>query len=91
MKRREIMKINEEELCEIVKEYLIEEGKRLQEVLSFVMKDKIIKKKEEQKEKWEKGMKHYICEFIYVCILNQFYFLCKRCCVKEIDFKKTVI
>lgn len=45
MKRREIMKINEEELCEIVKEYLIEEGKRLQEVLSFVMKDKIIKKK----------------------------------------------
>lgn len=50
MKRREIMKINEEELCEIVKEYL-EEGKRLQEVLSFVMKDKIIKKKEEQKEK----------------------------------------
>lgn len=51
MKRREIMKINEEELCEIVKEYLIEEGKRLEEVLSFVMKDKIIKKKEEQKEK----------------------------------------
>lgn len=71
MKRREIMKINEEELCEIVKEYLIEEGKRLQEVLSFVMKDKIIKKKEEQKEKWEKGMKHYkfiYYEFIYVCI-----------------------
>lgn len=50
MKRREIMKINEEELCEIVKEYLIEEGKRLQEVLSFVMKDKIIKKKIQKKK-----------------------------------------
>lgn len=49
MKRREIMKINEEELCEIVKEYLIEEGKKLQEVLSFVMKDKIIKKKYRKK------------------------------------------
>lgn len=55
MKRREIMKINEEELCEIVKEYLIEEGKRLQEVLSFVMKDKIIKKKyrkKNEKKEW---------------------------------------
>lgn len=49
------MKINEEELCEIVKEYLIEEGKRLQEVLSFVMKDKIIKKKyrkKNEKKEW---------------------------------------
>lgn len=78
MKRREIMKINEEELCEIVKEYLIEEGKRLQEVLSFVMKDKIIKKKRRIERKMRKR-NETLYLWVYICLyLNQFYFLCKR-------------
>lgn len=68
MKRREIMKINEEELCEIVKEYLIEEGKRLQEVLSFVIKDKIIKKKYRKKN--EKKERNTIPVSLYMFVFK---------------------